>query len=155
MGKSGPKTETPKSRRHLQSRISYLHQAAKYIARGEHYGTDDDGLKAAELEAKVTAASNRVAGETQSKHLLDQLRKVSLKSQIRLKSDIKHSICKRCESLLVSGVSSIERTQNQSKGGKKPSADVLEIQCRSCGTCKRFPIGQRRQKQRQSVSKKV
>lgn len=60
---------------------------------------------------------------------------------MRLDPSIKRTICKRCDSLLVPGVSSTNRIENPSKGGKKPWADVLVVECNACGAVKRFPVG--------------
>jgi ribonuclease P protein subunit RPR2 len=76
-----------------------------------------------------------------SRHLLSNLRTISHKGQIRLSPSIKRSICKKCESLLIPGSSSTHRVDNQSRGGKKPWADVLVVRCNACGTEKRFPVG--------------
>lgn len=83
-----------------------------------------------------------------SRQYLSQMRAVSLKAQIRLSPEAKRSICKRCDYLLTPGISSTERIENQSRGGRKPWADVLVTSCKACGTKKRFPIGKRRQKKR-------
>ncbi|KAI7280085.1 hypothetical protein KC345_g4975 [Hortaea werneckii] len=81
-------------------------------------------------------------------HLATHLRQVALKSQIRLRTDVKHSICKRCSSVLIEGTTSNKRIENESKGGKKPHADVLLISCNVCGADKRFPVGAKRQKRK-------
>ena len=87
--------------------------------------------------------------ETQSaalpRQLLTHLRAVSLKGQIRLSPNMKHSICKRCDLLLVPGNSATTYMENKSRGGKKPWADVLIITCNACGTAKRYPVGSKRQ----------
>lgn len=92
-----------------------------------------------------------------ARHLLSHLRGVSLKSQIRLSPAIKHSLCKRCDTLLVPGSTSTSMVENLSKGGTKPWADVLVIQCCICHAEKRFPVGARMQQkrgQRQKVAGK-
>ncbi|RMZ34169.1 hypothetical protein D0859_01672 [Hortaea werneckii] len=81
-------------------------------------------------------------------HLATHLRQVALKSQIRLRTDVKHSICKRCSSILIEGTTSNKRIENKSKGGRKPHADVLVISCKVCGADKRFPVGAKRQKRK-------
>ncbi|RMY29670.1 hypothetical protein D0865_15456 [Hortaea werneckii] len=81
-------------------------------------------------------------------HLATHLRQVALKSQIRLRTDVKHSICKRCNSVLVESQTSNKRIENKSKGGRNPHADVLVISCRVCGADKRFPVGAKRQKRK-------
>ena len=76
----------------------------------------------------------------QARHLLSQLRSVSLKSQIRLTPDVKHSICKRCHSMLISGLTSSQFIQNASRSGQKPWANILVVTCDFCGAMKRFPV---------------
>lgn len=88
-----------------------------------------------------------------ARHLIAHLRGVSLKSQIRLSPAIKRSLCKRCDTLLVPGSTSTSRMENLSKGGRKPWADVLIIQCGVCHAEKRFPVGAPRQQKREQRRK--
>ncbi|WEW61423.1 ribonuclease P subunit [Emydomyces testavorans] len=73
-----------------------------------------------------------------------QLKTVSLKSQLRLPRSIKHSLCKRCDTLLIPGSTCSKYIENKSRGGKKPWADVLVVKCGVCGTAKRYPQSQKR-----------
>lgn len=98
------------------------------------------------LHSSVNEGSIDTLGR--SRHLISQLRSVSLKGQIRLSQAMKHSICKRCDSLLVPGSTSSTRVENKSRGGKKPWADVLIVTCHSCSAVKRFPVGGKRQRRR-------
>lgn len=82
------------------------------------------------------------------RHLLSHLRAVSLKSQIRLTPAMKHSICKRCDTLLVPGSTSTSHLENKSRGGRKAWADVLVVTCDLCGWVRRCPVGARRQRGR-------
>jgi ribonuclease P protein subunit RPR2 len=140
------KTKGSKSKhvpnKHIHARLSYLHQASSYLSlvtEGPEMGgkgkavasIDEDGVQ-------------QYFHDTRSRHLLSQLRAVSLKAQIRLSSQIKHTLCKRCNSLLIAGKTSKEKVVNESKGGRKPQADVLVVRCDFCGTVKRFPVGQSR-----------
>lgn len=77
---------------------------------------------------------------------ISQMRGVSLKSQLRLPVDVKRSLCKRCEILLVPGFNCTETIENRSRDGKKPWADVLVVRCTACGTVKRFPQNAKRSK---------
>lgn len=128
--------------RHLHARISYLHQAATYLAntQGENtlpeYSSNSEGARILEFKLRNPQSN-------QTKHLLSQLQGVSKKSQIRLARNLKHSVCKRCDALLISGVTSSEQVTNSSTDQRKPWADVFEINCRTCGAAKRFPIGQK------------
>lgn len=81
-------------------------------------------------------------------HLTTHLRQTALKSQIRLHANIKQSICKRCSTVLIEGQTSTKRIENLSRGGKKPHADVLVLECGVCGAAKRFPVGAKRQKRK-------
>ena len=99
-------------------------------------------------QSQKGVAAVRLEGLGQPRRFISHLRAVSLKSQIRLSSAMKHSMCKRCDSLLVSGSTSASEIENQSRGGKKPWADVLVITCHTCGFKKRFPTGATRQPRR-------
>lgn len=84
-----------------------------------------------------------------SRQLLSHVRAVSLKGVVRLTPDIKHSICKRCDGLLIRGSTAKVDLENKSRDGRKPWADVLNVSCITCGSAKRFPVGAKRQLKRQ------
>lgn len=174
-------TETlPK--KHLHSRISYLFQAAIYLANvsgGDHADeekaifpadspitnfkditltagaesmvleiADTIRVEANEDSQPNTIKASRVDGKSQigpARRLISHLRSISLKGQIRLASNMKHSICKRCNTPLMLASTFKSRVENKSRGGRKPSADVLVITCESCGIDTRFPVGAKRQ----------
>lgn len=131
------------SQKHLYSRISYLSQAAAYLASSEEKSRILASVKGVGGEVQLVhdEKSSRVA-YMQSRHLLSQLRAVSLKSQIRLTTELKHSFCKRCDSLLVPARTSEIGVTNESRLGEKPWADVLVVTCTFCGRLRRYPIGQ-------------
>ncbi|EEH48592.1 uncharacterized protein PADG_04671 [Paracoccidioides brasiliensis Pb18] len=81
-----------------------------------------------------------------SRQLASQMRGISLKSQLRLPRDIKRSVCKLCNSLLIPNTTCVETTENFSRGGskKKPWADVRVVRCNSCGYIKRYPQTEKR-----------
>ncbi|KAK4548335.1 hypothetical protein LTR36_010205 [Oleoguttula mirabilis] len=81
-------------------------------------------------------------------HLSMHLRQVALKSQIRLHADIKHTLCNTCSTVLLDGQTCMKYSENLSRGGKKPHADVLVLECGVCGAKKRFPVGAKRQKRK-------
>lgn len=107
---------------HLHARLSHLYQASTVLA--------------APTEGRDAPVSPSL-----SRFFLQNLRAIAKKSVMRLDPSIKRTICKRCDSLLVPGVSSTTRIENPSKGGKKPWADVLVVECNACGAVKRFPVG--------------
>ncbi|KAI0883757.1 Rpr2-domain-containing protein [Annulohypoxylon maeteangense] len=149
MGKSKGPGNVPN--RPTYSRISYLYQAAAYLAshaetKGpEPEGTERDG---ATLEKQVSHAHAQRNKHSLSRRLITDLRSTSLKSQIRLSPSMKHTICKFCDSLLIEGETSNTIVENKSKGCKKPWADVLVVKCHTCGGVKRFPVQAPRQKRR-------
>ena len=141
-GKDGDKTP----HRHLHCRISFLHQAATYLGTPQQRDIEDASTRFKDGPKVLVPESTSGDHHGQRRHLLNQIRGVSRKSQIRLTKDMKHSLCKRCDSLLVAGVSSSEGTINESRGERKPAADIFEVKCNTCGTTKRFPVGQQRQR---------
>lgn len=80
--------------------------------------------------------------------LTAQLRSVAQKGQIRLSRDLKHSFCKICSSPLIEGETCIRSTENLSRKGRKPWAEVAIVTCCACGASKRFPVGAKRQKRK-------
>ena len=106
-----------------------------------------------ELPAPQSDGANRRDGLGQTHRFVNHLRAISLKTQIRLSPMLKHSTCKRCDSLLVSGSTSTEKIENYSRDGKKPWADVLVVTCNTCRTKKRFPVGAKRQPRRPTRKK--
>ena len=90
----------------------------------------------------------------QSRRFVSHLRAVSLKSQIRLSTGMKHSFCSHCESTLTLGTTSTSKIENKSRGRRKPWADVLVVICKLCGTVRRSPIGAKRQPRRKERSTK-
>jgi ribonuclease P protein subunit RPR2 len=134
--------------RHLHSRISYLHQAANYLSQTETSpsasSTQPDQNEGTLEGRHHQVASIRSHGAGQSRFLLTHLRGIAHKSQTRISKDMKHTVCKRCQALLIAGRSSEEVVTNASRGELKPWADVFEIRCNACAAVKRFPVGQKR-----------
>lgn len=174
------KTRKGLAQKHLHSRISYLYQAATHLAKvadqlqvstpcvnnevkrqsqpneelqyavGSSEAVSDEGLPMLPTN-KILHDVQRVSKDSAlSRQLVVHLGAVSLKSQIRLSPAIKHTICKRCDTLLIPGSTSTSYMENNSRGGEKPWADVLVATCTTCGTAKRFPVGARRQLRRES-----
>lgn len=155
--------------KHLHSRISYLHQAAQYLARQSdateslsnnkqqtanstnlieqgRAGATLGATKSVDIKRRDDSASERrplVSG--QALRLSSHLLAVSQRSKVAVSRDIKRSICKCCNELLIPGKTAAHSVENKSKGGRKPWADVLVVVCRRCGFQKRYPVGQQRQ----------
>ena len=148
--------------KHLHARISFLYQAGVYISGLKHpRNLGNESSKTRETRNSKMIEDIPLSESTQAnsnalkdpKHpspglgpyLASHLQAVSRKSQIRLSHDLKRSICKRCTTILTEGSSSQSKLENASRGGKKPWADVLVVQCLSCGAGKRYPVGASKQ----------
>lgn len=130
--------------RPIYSRMSYLYQAAAFLAQQkEEVGLSRTGAAGAETKTHEDGANGVMA-----RRLLSDLRAVSLKTQIRIDPSIKRAVCKFCDSILVEGQSCTSVVENKSKNGRKPRADVLVLKCGTCGHEKRFPVSSPRQKRR-------
>ncbi|TGO28517.1 hypothetical protein BPAE_0026g00050 [Botrytis paeoniae] len=125
----------------LYSRISYLYQAATYLAvQGKESqeqstkGTVLDSSMEDVMKDESQAVANVTEGPHQalSRRLITDLRSVSLKGLMRISP----------------GTTCTAKVENQSKGGKKPWADVLVRKCHTCGLEKRFPLATERQPRR-------
>lgn len=128
--------------RHIHARLSYLHQASSYLfpaRKGENLG----GVECAPGQVEEHPVQEGV-DHAQSRHLLSQLRAVSLKSQIRLAPHVKQTMCKRCNSLLVAGTTSTDTIVNESRGRNRSQGDVLVVRCVFCENQRRIAVGQLR-----------
>ncbi|EFQ97180.1 RNAse P Rpr2/Rpp21 subunit domain-containing protein [Nannizzia gypsea CBS 118893] len=147
---SGGRTQT-----HLHARVAYLCKAADYLQSATSHKPGKADNKSQVIYDTTSVPEQNISKETQqlgvshgkdmfssiSRQYGNQLRAVSQKSQIRLVRETKRSICKRCDSLLRSGVTCLDTVENKSRGRKKPWADTRVITCGFCGTQKRFPQG--------------
>jgi ribonuclease P protein subunit RPR2 len=115
-----PKKPKGAPNKHLHARTAFLYQAATYLT----LQTDRSPLALG---------------------LGSDLQQVSRKAQLHVSVELKRSICKSCNSILVPGRTATQKIENDSRGGRKPWADVLVVQCDVCGGKKRFPVGAKRQ----------
>jgi ribonuclease P protein subunit RPR2 len=135
----------------LYSRISYLHQAATYLATQQLL---DTATSQGEKQTATASSPSDKAHQGIARRLVTDLRIVGQKSVIRMAPEIKRSICKHCDTVLIDGSTCTSQVENKSKGGIKPWADVLVRKCNACGFAKRFPMSSR-QKRRPHRSPKV
>ena len=146
--------------RALCSRISYLYQAAAYLSTQVQPPTPSFEDEAADSQNNNTELSKensrrrkQIVSDSQHVHALPRkmvsdLRDVSLKMQIRLSPAMKHTMCKRCDTLLVDGSTCATEVENKSKGGRKPWAETLVKKCLNCGCERRYPVNSDRQTRR-------
>lgn len=143
--KAKDKRSIPNKNVHL--RLSFLHQAALYLS--NHANATEPTRSGSSNESCSSSQSSGKAQQNggQSRYLLNHMKGVSRKSVITLDKEVKRKVCKGCDQLL-NAYSSVRVMENESKGGRKPWADVLVVKCRNCGTPKRFP----REKEKEKVA---
>jgi ribonuclease P protein subunit RPR2 len=125
--------------KHLHARTTFLYQAATYLTLQTAV---NDGEPATENGSRTAPRSNHSPLALQ---LGSDLQQVSRKAQLRLSVDLKRSVCKSCNTILVSGHTATQSIENLSRGGRKAWADVLVVECNLCGGKKRFPVSAQRQ----------
>jgi ribonuclease P protein subunit RPR2 len=145
--------------RHLHVRTTFLYQAATYLtlqaAAGDSRPTQSVGIGTGTGNGTGTGTGTGNGNDTGTDNgatysplalqLGADLHTVSRKAQLRLSRDLKRSMCKRCNTVLVPGRTATQVMENDSKGGKKPWADVVVLTCGFCGGNKRFPVGAQKQ----------
>ena len=143
------KVKPPKSKgvpnKHLHVRLSYLYQAATYLTLQT---TMQDTTTTSLRRDEQTTLHNTVQTQRQSPLALElgsDIQQVSRKGQLRLAVDLKRSMCKSCNTVLIPGRTATQAIENPSKGGKKSWADVLVVTCNLCGGKKRFPVNATKQ----------
>lgn len=143
------KVKAPKSKgmpnKHLHARSTFLYQAATYLtlqtATQDEFAID----VAQDKESPPHAAPATQRHLPLALELGSDLQQVSRKGQLRLAVDLKRSMCKSCNTVLIPGRTVSQTIENPSKGGRKPWADVLVVTCLICGGKKRFPVGATKQ----------
>ncbi|KAI1017839.1 hypothetical protein LB504_004214 [Fusarium proliferatum] len=135
----------------IYSRASYLYQAASYLTK------QSSTVQNAAAKSSTPSHGHSVSLQTRneeralknmSRQAISDLRSVTLKAQIRRSPAMKQTICKFCDTLLVEGDTCTSTVENASKGGRKPWADILNINCKTCGNVKRYPVCAPRQKRK-------
>lgn len=68
---------------------------------------------------------------------------IAKKTVIKLSPHIKRTLCKKCNTMLIPGLTMSMYIENLSKQ-KSQHNDVFVNKCLNCGKCKRFPVGKDR-----------
>jgi ribonuclease P protein subunit RPR2 len=173
MAKARVQKEAKNAKSHLKARMDYLQQAARYL-QGVHL-QGRAAAESNTVNPQTTLANNEnpaqratsssalskdvnmsqicASQKTTKKSLTNisrvytsHMRGVSLKTQTRLSVPVKRSFCKRCDTTFIPEVNCTQEIRNDSRGRKKPWADVLVIRCLVCSTEKRFPQAEKRSK---------
>lgn len=141
MAKDKPPKPKGIPNKHLHARTTFLYQAASYLTLRSSINSKETG------PGDVMPPGTRQIQQPSplSLQLGSDLHTVSRKAQLRLSIGLKRSMCKSCNAVLIPGHTATQTTENRSKGGRKPWADVLVVSCKRCGSKKRIPVGARRQ----------
>ncbi len=138
MAKEKPSKPKGIPNKHLHARTTFLYQAASYLTL---QFSVRDGVQTSDRSDR----SQIQQPSSLALQLGSDLHTVSRKAQLRLAIDLKRSMCKSCNAILVPGHTATQVVENQSRGGHKPWADVLVITCKRCDSKKRIPVGAKRQ----------
>lgn len=151
--------------RHCLSRMAFLHQAAQHLAFKQSKSKSEEDKQ---VQFEGTRPSNDGTDQSTTLHAADgfglsrrlasHILTVSRKVSIRASREMKHSICKRCSSILIPGQTAHHIVENKSRRHLKSCADVMVVTCSACGFEKRYPFGAQRQprkKDRVVTSKNV
>ena len=139
------KVKAPKTKgipnKHLHARSSFLYQAATYLTlqTTPHCAATTEVAQDNQTDCDATTKSRTRSSIALA--LASDLQQVSRKGQLRLAVDLKRSLCKSCNTVLVPGSTATHAMENASKDGRKPWADVLVVTCGICSGQKRFPVG--------------
>jgi ribonuclease P protein subunit RPR2 len=140
MAKDRPPKPKGIPNKHLHARTTFLYQAATYLTLQTAKSTETGTKTAVSSESNLPQQVSPLALQ-----LGADLHTVSRKAQLRLSVDLKRSMCKSCNAVLVPGRTATQEIVNQSKDGRKPWAEVLVVSCNRCGSKKRMPVGAKRQ----------
>ncbi|KAF2629811.1 Rpr2-domain-containing protein [Macroventuria anomochaeta] len=141
MAKDKPPKPKGVPNKHLHARTTFLYQAATYLTL--HSSINKNECRPNDAIPSETHSIQQPS--PLALQLGSDLHTVSRKAQLRLSIDLKRSVCKSCNAILVPGHTATQITENVSKGGKKPWADVLVVSCNRCGSKRRMPVGAKRQ----------
>lgn len=140
--KEKKKTKDSLPNKNIHLRLAYLRQASSYLSQS----TDATREHTHNLHAYDDLENPpRKNFDANSRYLVAQMKGIGRRSVIKLRSEVKRSVCKGCDQPLADGITSSETIQNKSKDATKRHADILVVRCRICKATKRFPIGATRQ----------
>lgn len=137
--------------RHVYTRASYLYQAAVYLAsQAENNAQRKQNTSATDSTKSQSSGPGNVekAVRNTSRLLLKDMREVSQKVLIRQTPELKHAICKSCDTLLREGDTCTVMVENLSKYRAKAWADMFVVRCHTCNAIKRYPLAATRTKKK-------
>lgn len=105
------------------SRLTYLYHLSNLFTT-----TTQNGSHLTQLARGYTRSMDLIAKKTVSK----------------VSPEVKRTICKKCHTLLIPGLTMSMYIENLTKGAQNEKGDVFVNKCLLCGKCKRFPVGKDR-----------
>lgn len=148
MAKDKPPKVKGVPNRHLHARTTFLYHAATYLTLHAEAVSSEQARNNFPNQSSPSSEPVSHGHSGLSLQLGADLQTVSRKGQVRLSAELKRSMCKTCNSILIPGHTATQNMQNDSTSAKKPWADVFVIKCTLCGSKKRFPVGAKRQKRK-------
>ena len=137
MAKAKTKAGASIPNRHIHSRVSYLYQAAVYLK----HASVNESLTSREADPSKPGhdleRSSARKSLGQPRYLLSHLRGVSRKAQTRIEPEIKRTICKHCDTLLIPGQTSPSNDPICLTNAQRLETDISALQCRSCAQTQR------------------
>ncbi|KTW32048.1 uncharacterized protein T551_00730 [Pneumocystis jirovecii RU7] len=109
----------------LYSRFSFLYQAANIYA--THSILNQDKY------------INSHSEQALSKFYINTAKKIARKAVLKINPSIKRTLCRRCDTILLPGITSSIKIENFSKKNKN-KADISVITCNFCNTQKKYPV---------------
>jgi len=152
--------------KHVHARVAFLYQAANYLSnasnpqslrpsRGDQSIDHDienlDSKRVTSRQSIQDSSTRKLPAKSDlsaipySAYWTSHMRTIASKSKAKPSVEIKRTLCKVCNTLLIEGQTSSTTIENKSRGGNKPWADVQVVTCLPCGAAKRFPLGATRQ----------
>lgn len=120
-------------------------------------GNDDDDVPMTSVEEETTETETEPSVQHQhtilnakqvSQHYSRTLSKISAKNVLRLHSDMKRTLCKKCHLLLIAGETCSVRISN------KRNRCYMIVTCGQCGTFRRYMLNDGNQKKKQTTTTK-
>ncbi|KAK6343538.1 hypothetical protein TWF730_011128 [Orbilia blumenaviensis] len=133
----------PPPQQAVLSRLSFLYQASSLLSLPQSASSSSSPSQSSpslpSQSSPPSVSSSPTPSIGLSRYYTSHLLAVSKKSVQRISPPLKRSICKRCLSPLLPGITSTTRVENKSKKGRVRHADVVVITCGFCAATKRFP----------------
>ncbi|EFA80551.1 hypothetical protein PPL_06490 [Heterostelium album PN500] len=146
----------------VYKRMNFLYQAAYLMKQtnsnrmnSTNINNDDNNSSSGVIEEQIDNSddnnnNNKVVSDGNnnlSSFYCNVIKQISRRGVIRMNSRLKKTICKKCSSLMVPGVSSTVRIKDHRESH-------ITLKCNNCNTVKRFQTNKHRENNKQKKLKK-